>query len=429
MSSKAGDIMNASINKTKNLPAYKVFWVVIVLDVFVSIVSVLIGYNKADSIGGELFIDTVSMLSKILLTLSVLRDSTLLILGACVPIILKIICAIGIFKHKKMFSLVAAVLYIADFICTLYLFYSNSNMLTELSNYSIILAVSYIFFIGLLVVSFFVLFLLFDETYVIKPFLEKNRKDIKIPVISCLIVILISEIAVIGLSFANKNKFIATKEEIKTVNRCYEYSENYLYEKLPQDKSELNLMLDDINSVIETDTFKRAFNQSNYHRKLIEIRELSKTDDSIDYNGPIIQKSAYVTDLIFLKCKILLTLDKNAEFYDYYNENIKSFSITTNLFFMYVENNLEHFSNDDILTIDELCRNVLKSDDTQKNKCSAWLTLAKLYSSEPNYEIEKKREMTALRKKYISDYDLEKYLKSGLELSEVKDGLYMLNYI
>lgn len=416
-------------SKTVKLsPAYKVFWIVIVLEVFVSIVFVLIGYDKAYSIGGELFIDSVSMLSKTLLTLSILRDSTLLILGACVPLILKIICAIGIFKHKKIFSLVAAILYIADFICALYLFYSNSNMLTELSNYSIILAVSYIFFIGLIVVSFFVLFFFFDEPYIIKPVLEKNRKDIKIPVISCLIVILIVEIAVIGLSFANKNKILATKEEINAVNRCYEYSEQYLYGELPQDENVLNIMLDDIESTIETDAFKRAFNQSDYHKKLIGIRELSKTDDSIDYNGPIIQKSAYVTDLIFLKCKILLALDKNDELYDYYNENIKSFSITTNLFFIYVEKNLEYFSEDDILTIDELCRSVLKSGDTQKNKCSAWTTLVKLYSSEPNYENNKKPEMAELRKKYIGEYDFEEYLKSGLKLSEIKDGLYMLRY-
>ena len=271
-------------------------------------------------------------------------------------------------------------------------------------------------------------FFLFDEPYIIKPFLEKNRKDIKIPVISCLIVILIVGITVIGLSFANKNKILATKDEINTVNRCYKYSEQYLYGELPQDENVLNIMLDDIELTIETDTFKRAFSQSDYHEKLIGIRELSKTDDSIDYNGPVIQKSAYVTDLIFLKCKILVALNKNDELYDYYNENIKSFSITTNLFFVYVENNLEYFSEDDILTIDELCRNVLRSDETQKNKCSAWITLAKLYSSEPNYENDKKSEMAELRQKYIAEYDFEEYLKSGLKLSEIKDGLYMLRY-
>lgn len=417
--------MSVIKSNKKQIEPFKILGLLIIFELLISGIVILIDYNSIALIDGELFINSCSVIAKELYVLSVLQDSVILLIISFGFQVLKFICAIGILKQKKCFSLVVAFLYLAEFIGALYIFSVNAN---DANNSSNNLAICFIFLLEFLVCFFLFGFYILDDRNLSKKFFVNLKKNTKTVILACFIFTTLVSITVIGFSFTNKNKIIATAKEIETVNRCYEYSEKYLYEKLPQDVATLEFMKNDIDSVIETDTFKRAFNQSKYQEKFIETRKLSKTDDDTYYYGPVIEKSAYVTDLIFLKCKILLALDENDEFFVYYDRNSNCFSVITELFFVYVANNLDNFSEDDILVIDKLCRDILKSDDTQKNKCSAWTTLVKLYSSDSDYENEMKPEMTELQQKYISEYDFAEYLKLGQKLSETKDGLYMLKH-
>lgn len=409
----------------KQIEPFKILGLLIIFELLISGIVILIDYNSIALIDGELFINSCSVIAKELYVLSVLQDSVILLIISFGFQILKFICAIGVLKRIRCFSLFATFLYLSEFIGALYIFSVNAN---DANNSSNNLAICFIFLLEFLVCFFLFGFYILDDRNLSKKFFVNLKKNTKTVILACFIFTTLVSITVIGFSFTNKNKIIATAKEIETVNRCYEYSEKYLYEKLPQDVATLEFMKNDIDSVIETDTFKRAFNQSKYQEKFIETRKLSKTDDDTYYYGPVIEKSAYVTDLIFLKCKILLALDENDEFFVYYDRNSNCFSVITELFFVYVANNLDNFSEDDILVIDKLCRDILKSDDTQKNKCSAWTTLVKLYSSDSDYENEIKPEMTELQQKYISEYDFAEYLKLGQKLSETKDGLYMLKH-
>jgi len=219
---------NANIStKIKFISLKKSLGLVIILEIFLSIICIFIDYNKSHSIGGELFINCVSMLTKTLLTLSILKNSKMLFWGASVIMFLKFISAIGIFKHKKYFSIFTTFLYFADFICILYLFFTNATMLTELSKYSIISAVGHIILIGLLIIFSFLSFFVFDNRCFVKPILEKHNKSTRFAIFSLIVVIVVIEVTVIVLSFANKDNVFATKAEIQLVNRCYEYLKKY----------------------------------------------------------------------------------------------------------------------------------------------------------------------------------------------------------
>ena len=98
------------------------------------------------------------------------------------------------------------------------------------------------------------------------------------------------------------------------------HSSNYirfdLIRELPDDKDELEKMQIDIEEVFSKELFFTAFNQSEYFDRLKE-ESVSITDI------PLEMKSEYANELMYLKCKILLKLDKNEE----YNNELFDWSI------------------------------------------------------------------------------------------------------
>ena len=92
-------------------------------------------------------------------------------------------------------------------------------------------------------------------------------------------------------------------------------------------------MLCDIEEVFEKELFFTAFRQSDH---FTELKEELKSND---YATPIITKSIYANDLMYLKSKILLKLDKNDEYIDYYIETRWWFSTAeVEFFYKYLEN-------------------------------------------------------------------------------------------
>jgi len=230
-------------------------------------------------------------------------------------------------------------------------------------------------------------------------------------------------IIAIGVMWFNGGKQIATDEEIATLNRCYEYSEQYLYKTLPDDKETLETMQSDIEEVFEKELFFTAFNKSKYFDCL---KEIQKTND---YATPIITKSIFANDLMYLKSKILLKLDKDDEYVDYYIETRRWFSTAeVEFFYKYLEQDVINYSNNDCEVVKKACAEFMNEDVNRIEKFWATIDYSKVAGKDLTKE-EREEISKAFRKEHLPDYDNDKIRADLLELEEYKAierTLYML---
>lgn len=356
--------------------------------------------------------------STLLLGAGFYYDKFYLIVVSFVPILLKLTSAIFIFKKKKIFYLVFSILCFIDFICML-VYISNlqltGKILEEFSFYNKFCIVGGSLFP--LIYSAIILSIYFKEKSKTCN-LQKHKRNVLLGVYLSTFLILF--VGVFACNYTDKN--FATDEEIELLNKCYNYSEQYLYSTLPTDKQELEVMQKDIEAVLDGDVFKRTVSKSNYKQRFLKVQN----DNEEGFYSTTTEKSEYANELIFLKCKILLALDKNDEFIRYYQENQYYFGCWTDLFHYYLENNVDNFSDDDIEAIDKCMKTVLKSDENNVIKFFAHANLIKIYKDCENYETEIKPQLKDLEKTYMKNFTADDYVDYTDDASVVKECLYIL---
>lgn len=365
----------------------------------------------------------LSGVSFLLLKLGTLHENWILIIFSLIPFSLKILCAIGLFKKKKKCVLFLGVLYFLDFVCTLFNLFTLSSIGVLLQEFTIIQKIGIFIYSTIpMFISTYIFFVYFnfnDQEY-IKIFSKKLFSKNNFKVCSYLVISLI--VFLLVFIYNNTDKNLVTDTEIKTMNNCYDYLEKYLYNALPQDEKTLKAIQKDIDTVLETDVFKRAFSRSKFEERFLEAK---KTNEKGYYNATT-EKSNYANELIFLKCKVLLALDKNDEFINYYQEKQHYFGCWTTSFFNYIDENIRNFSDDDIVVIDKCMRIVLESDTIDANKFFAIANLTMIYKNRDNYEEEIKYQLIELKIKHLNNYSSDIWVDSDHKLSKVKDCLYIL---
>lgn len=410
--------------KIEKLPFYRIGWVILLLEFLVwgtNLVLFLAASPALLFLGHAKLFPVVSASSFLLLRQYAISNSVVLLILSFLPFVLKMICAIGIANKKRAFSIVCVVLYLLDFICFLIYWVNSGLRLEELLIEEILRVAVGVFLGGASVSGFFIecYFLFYGEAVLSK----REKKKAKIFGFSYSLVLVVIGVIVFTGVHINESKTTATKEEIELVNKCYEYTEQYLQNELPDDKKMLEAMQKDIEAVIETDVFKNTVSESKFHERHMN----AKANEDYFYYGAIPEKSTYANELMYLKGKILLKLDKDDEYIDYYVDTYKYFttSFTDKYYFEYLNNDKENYSEDDCEVIKEGCIKLLESDlpDYEKWECTGDYALM----NPPNTTKEKRvKERDELRAEYVAGYTTEKFSKDLDEYETVKRSLYMM---
>lgn len=407
--------------KIEKLPFYRIGWVLPLVEIllfgsfllFLSTEPIFLFFGYSG-----LFIP-LSGVSVLLLKFSVINDSILLLILSLLPLILKMVCAIGILNKKRKFTLYCAVLYILDFWGTIVIFITGEIRLHELFASEILRVFLLTFWGAFLAGVFIVSYFEFYKGSLIKEEKKKLRKII----CPFMLVVLAIGVTVFTGVYISENKTTATPEEIELVNKCYEYTEKYLQKELPDDKEMLETMQKDIEAVIETDIFKNVVSESKFHERHMN----AKADEDYFYYGAIPEKSDYANELMYLKGKILLKLDKNDEYIDYFVGIHKYFttSYLQKFYCMYLKNDKENYSDEDCEVIKEGCIKLLESDVPEYEK---WLCLADYITINTGKltKEEKAEQRDEIREKYIPGYTGDNFHEDMDKYEVVKRSLYMM---
>lgn len=410
--------------KIEKLPFYRVGWVIMLVEFLVWGTNLVLFLTTSPALlflGNAKLFPVASALSFLLLKQYTISNSVVLLILSFLPFVLKMICAIGIANKKRVFSIACVVLYLLDFIGFLIYWVNGELRLDELLTTEILRIVCSIFFIGAGVSASFisVYFLFYSEAVLSK----REKKKVKIITFSYSLVLVAIGVAVFTGVYINESKTTATKEEIELVNKCYAYTEKYLQNELPDDKETLETMQKDIEAVIETDIFKNAVHKSKFHERHMK----AKVDKDYFYTGAVPEKSMYANELMYLKGKILLKLDKDDEYIDYYIDTYKYFttSLSQKYYFEYLNNDKENYSEDDCEVIRKGCIKLLESDlpDYEKWECTADYSIIN-----PQNTTKEKREgeRDKLRAEYVAGYTSEKFSKDLDKYETIERSLYML---
>lgn len=383
------------------LPMFEVF---IILPLFLSFCSnqfLILHFNTLFICSlGKLFIET-----------AIIKKSLILFVVAFVCFASKIVSSFFMLKKSKWGYISIISLYLIDFIVSLVILFNSETTLQELGGKDLI---DVFLFLLAPTISCVYVYLYF---YIIKY--REKTKELKIFTLIIFSIVIIA----VGVMGVNGNKQIATDNEIATLNRCYEYSEQYLYKTLPDDKETLETMQSDIEEVFEKELFFTAFRQSDY------FTELKEEQKSNDYVTPIITKSIYANDLMYLKSKILLKLDKNDEYIDYYIETRRWFSTAeVELFNKYLEKDIHNYSKDDCEILKKASVEFMKADSNRLEKLWASIDYSKAQGKDLQEE-EQQAIAEEIRTEYVPDYTTEQIKEDIIEAKKYeasKRTLYML---
>ncbi len=375
--------------KLNSIPVDKYFWLIPLIEVLL-LLPYLITYISMDVLLVMGFSDLFPVLCGFgffILKLSILNNSLILKILSFVPFILNLVFLVLFMNGKKKFIWLIDGLYILDFIFSLVFFITGNYGVSVLQAELLIKLILNLIF--LVTVQSLLAYMFVFYKMNINGKLKTQPKEIRKNFYSKMSLIVTVFTAVTVVVFAgvwvSDSEANATKDEVMLLNKCYGYSEKYLYGELPKDKETLEKMMVDIDSVIETDVFKKAFNQSEYKNRLHES-EVKKN------SSVLIIKSEYANELMFLKCKILLQLNENDEYLNYYKENYKYFGSTwTDRYFQYVNRNKDIFTDEQDEVIKTGYREVLASDATDFEKYDVFMGLLWFYQNE--YENLEKEEL------------------------------------
>lgn len=421
------------IKKLDNIPINKIFWVIPLIEVlfFLTLFISCFRMNFLLVFGYESQFPTLSGCAYFILKLGILYDSFILKLLSFVPFIIKFVFSIFLVNGKRKFVNLTGGLYLVDFIFSLVFFITGNYEVSCLKSGALVSLIlnlaSLVFFQTLM---FFLL--VADKLNIVGKFKDqpKNvRKELYLKTILAVLIFSVTTSVVFAGVWLNDSKAKATADEVLILNRCYGYSEEYLFEKLPDDEETLKIIISDIDSVIETDVFKRAFNQSEYKNRILS----SENESSYP---PLIIKSEYANELIFLKCKILLHLNKEAEYLSYYKSNYKYFGSTwTKRYYEYVNENIDNFKEEQKEIMKKGYREILTSDASDFEKYNVFVGIIYFFgfenegldedaiSENPDFiQMKKLAEESFENMNYVKDGGL---IKDGFNWSSVKDKLYM----
>lgn len=361
----------------------------------------------------------ISSFSFILFKYGLTNNQFFLILLGFVPFVLKMVSAFLMLKKKQWSYVFTMILYLIDFISSLVILCSSATTLQEWSAVFIFFLFVTIWIAPVISASYYGCYLMSIKKLDLSR--DKTPKSFSVYLTSLLLIL----ITVVSFVWFDGNKKIASMSEVATLNRCYEYSEKYLYKKLPEDRMILEKMQSDIEEVFSKELFFTAFNQSAYFDRL--KTEQKAAVDTVD-QVPIKIKSEYANELMYLKCKILLKLDKNEEYVDYYIETRQYFSnLQVSIFSKHLANDKANFTDEDYDTIKEGCFAFFESDGLEYEKLLC-LTDLSIINSEFMTENEREKFGKEIREKYIPGYEnLKETLgKEFREWKAVERSLYML---
>ncbi len=419
--------------KYDNVPVSKVFWVIPLVEVlsFSTLFISCIRMNFLLVFGYESQFPMFSGFAYFLLKLGILYNSFILKLLSFVPFIIKFVFSIFLVNGKRKFVNLTGGLYLVDFIFSLVFLITGNYEVSCLKSEALVSLILHL--VALVVIQIFLFFLLVvDKLKIVGKFKEQPkhvRKELYSKTILATVIFSVTTSIVFAGVWLNDSKAKATEDEVLVLNRCYGYSEKYLYKKLPDDEKTLKLIVNDIDSVIETDIFKNAFNQSKYKNRILS----SENESSYP---PLIIKSEYANELMFLKCKILLQLDKETEYISYYKNNYKYFGSTwTKRYYEYVNENIDGFTEEQKEIIKKGYKEILASDASDFEKYNVFMGIIYFFgveneglaeeeiSENPDFiKMKKLAEESFENMNYVKDGGL---IKDGFNWLSVKDKLYM----
>ncbi len=420
--------------KCDSIPINKIFWVIPLIEVLVfsTLFISCFRMNFLLVFGYESQFPTLSGFAYFILKRGILYDSIVLKFLSFTPFVLKFVFSIFLVNGKSKFVSLTGGLYLVDFVFSLVFLITGNYEVSCLKSgalVSLILhLVSLVFFQTLM---FFLL--VADKLNIVGKFKDqpKNvRKELYLKTILATVIFSVTTSIVFAGVWLNDSKAKATEDEVLVLNRCYEYSEEYLYEKLPDDEKTLELIINDIDSVIETDIFKNAFNQSKYKNRILS----SENESSYP---PLIIKSEYANELMFLKCKILLQLDKETEYVSYYKSIYKYFgSSLTKRYYEYVNENIDGFTEEQKGIIKKGYKEILASDASDFEKYNVFMGIIYFLGFEneglAEEDILENPDFIKMKKLAEESFENMNYVKEGgliedgFNWSSVKDKLYML---
>lgn len=354
----------------------------------------------------------ICSLGKFMLETAIIKHSLILLIIAFLYFIAKIVAAFFMIKKFKCGYISTILLYFLDMITSLVCFCTSETSLQERSVEDLFVCVSSMFLAPAIICFLMYSFL---------GKLQKKRKTKSFKIFTSFV--FSTAIIAVGVLWFNGNKQIATDNEIATLNRCYEYSEQYLYEALPDDKDRLEKMLCDIEEVFNKELFFTAFNKSKYFDRLKEIQKTETPE------RPVQIKSGFANELMYLKSKILLNLDKNDEYIDYYIETRRWFSTAeVESFYTYLEKDIHNYSEDDCEILKKACVEFMDEDVNRVEKL--WATVDYSIVEGKDLQEEQQQEIAKnFREEYITDYSIEQIKEDILKERKYeasKRTLYML---
>lgn len=421
------------IKELDKIPVNKFFWAIPLIEalIFLPLFISCIRMNILLVSGFNSLFPMFSGFAYFILKLGILYDSFILKLLSFVPFILKFVFSIFLVNGKRKFVSLTGGLYLVDFIFSVVSLITGNYEVSCLKSEALVLLILQL--VALVFIQILVAVLLVaDKLKIVGKFKDqpKNvRKELYSKTILATVIFSVTTSIVFAGVWLNDSKAKATEDEVLVLNRCYGYSEKYLYKKLPDDEEALKLIVSDIDSVIETDVFKRAFNQSEYKTRIISGENESSYP-------PLIIKSEYANELMFLKCKILLQLDKETEYISYYKNNYKYFGSTwTKRYYEYVNENIDGFTEEQKEIIKKGYKEILASDASDFEKYNVFIGIIYFFgveneglaeeeiSENPDFiKMKKLAEESFENMNYVKDGGL---IKDGFNWSSVKDKLYM----
>lgn len=152
----------------------------------------------------------------------------------------------------------------------------------------------------------------------------------------------------------SKTDFVVSQEQIEQINSCYNYTEYYYANNITTDIKTLNDIVSEIDSVLSNDIFFYGFSDSKYQKKLETDKSYYKNNGLESENS---LKHCYYKELVVVKLKALLLLERIEEFEKCFIENYFLLSMVSDGFVSLIS------LDDNISQNDRAIENIIKCYD------------------------------------------------------------------
>lgn len=224
---------------------------------------------------------------------------------------------------------------------------------------------------------------------------------------------------------ATNPAFVVSQEQIEQINSCYNYTENYYSNNITTDVKTLNDIVSVIDSVLSNDIFFYGFSDSKYQKKLETDKSYYKNNGLESENS---LKHCYYKQLIVVKLKALLQLERFEEFEKCFIENYFLLSMVSDSFVSLIS--LDDNISQNVSAIEDIIKcydKILAMDLSDRDKFYVSTDAAYVYQFGAFAEI-KAREYMAIREELNYDYEEDDplYKLDSKELN--KDNICLDSY-